>query len=59
MALRVVFTDRERQVMTLFMKGHTEEAIAEQMGIEQATVLAHLQGVMRKLSLHLRIPDVR
>ena len=58
MALRVVFTNRERQVMTLFMNGDSEEAIAEEMGIERDTVVVHLQDVMRKLSLHLRLPNV-
>ena len=58
MALRVVFTDRERQVMTRFMNGDSEEAIGEEMGIERETVVDHLQDVMRKLSLHLRLPDV-
>ena len=57
--LKVVFTEREQQVMKRFLMGDTEEAIAEAMGIERETVAAHLEGVMRKLSLHLRLPDVR
>ena len=54
-----MFTERERKVIVRFMDGETDVDIAQAMGIQKETVVAHLQDVMRKLSVHLRLPDVR
>ena len=53
---RVVFTERERQVIERFMDGQTEVDIADAMGIAAEAVRSHLQHVIDKLSLHLRLP---
>jgi len=55
-SLRVVLTEREREVMKRFMNGEGEVEIAEAMGISAETVRSHLQHVIDKLTLHLRLP---
>ena len=51
---RVVFTEREREVIRRFTDGQEDDDIAAAMGIEAGTVRAHLQHVIDKLTLHLR-----
>jgi DNA-binding NarL/FixJ family response regulator len=48
-------TSRERQVMELILKARSNREIAEQLGIEQRTVRAHLAQLMRKAGVDNRI----
>ena len=50
-----MLTDREREVMHLLMSGRSNREIASAMGIEQATVKAHLGRMMRKTRAHNRV----
>lgn len=43
-----LLTDREREVLHLLMSGRSNREIAAAMGIEQATVKAHLGRMLRK-----------
>ena len=47
-------TDREREVLVLVAKGHTNREIAELLHISPKTVDFHRTNVMRKLDLHSR-----
>ena len=50
-----MLTDREREVMHLLMSGRSNREIASAMGIEQATVKAHLGRMLRKTRAHNRV----
>jgi len=45
-------TAREREVLKLIADGHTNQAIAEQLGLSRKTVDSHRANAMRKLDLH-------
>ncbi len=45
-------TAREREVLTLVARGHTNQAIAERLGLSRKTVEVHRTNLMRKLGLH-------
>lgn len=45
-------TPREAEVLRLVAEGHTNQAIAEQLGLSRKTVDAHRTNLMRKLDLH-------
>lgn len=45
-------TAREREVLKLIADGHTNQAIAEQLGLSRKTVDSHRSNAMRKLGLH-------
>ncbi|HET6475549.1 MAG TPA: response regulator transcription factor [Thermoleophilia bacterium] len=45
-------TAREREVLKLIADGHTNHAIAEQLGLSRKTVDSHRSNAMRKLDLH-------
>jgi len=47
-------TDREREVLVLVAKGHTNREIAELLHISPKTVDFHRTNLMRKLDLHNR-----
>jgi len=47
-------TPREREVLVLLAKGHNNKAIAEQLGISEATVKAHLTHVYHALQVQDR-----
>jgi DNA-binding NarL/FixJ family response regulator len=49
------FTDRERQVLELILKAHSNREIARQLGIEERTVKAHVSRLMRKTGVDNRI----
>lgn len=49
------FTDREKQVLRLLRDGHPNRAIAECLGIDEATVKAHVGRLMRKVGVSNRI----
>jgi DNA-binding NarL/FixJ family response regulator len=45
-------TPRESEVLGLVAQGHTNQAIAERLGLSRKTVDAHRTNLMRKLDLH-------
>ncbi len=45
-------TPRERDVLQGIADGHTNKAIAAQLGISRRTVEAHRESLMRKLEIH-------
>jgi DNA-binding NarL/FixJ family response regulator len=45
-------TPREREVLRLVAEGHSNQAIAEQLGVSRKTVDVHRTNLMRKLDLH-------
>jgi DNA-binding NarL/FixJ family response regulator len=47
-------TVRERDVMLLVAGGHSNKEIAESLVIQEVTVKAHIQNVLRKLKLNNR-----
>ena len=50
-----MLTDREREVLHLLMSGRSNREIAAAMGIEQATVKAHLGRMLRKTRANNRV----
>lgn len=48
-------TAREREVLELLMEGRSNRAIAEVLGIDEATVKAHLGRMLRKTGAHNRV----
>ncbi len=50
-----MITDREREVLHLLMNGRSNREIAAAMGIEQATVKAHLGRMLRKTRAKNRV----
>ena len=48
-------TSRERQVLDLILKAHSNREIARQLGIEERTVKAHVGRLMRKTGAENRI----
>ncbi|HPW56763.1 MAG: response regulator transcription factor [Thermoanaerobaculaceae bacterium] len=51
-ATSATLTGREREVLTLVAQGHTNQAIAELLGLSRKTVEVHRTHLMRKLDLH-------
>ncbi len=49
------FTEREAQVLRLLVEGHPNRAIAEELGIDLATVKKHVGTLMRKVGVKNRI----
>lgn len=49
------FTARERQVLGLLRKGQPNRQIADTLGIDEATVKAHIGRLMRKVGVNNRI----
>ena len=47
-------TPREREILVLVAKGHTNREVAELLGISHKTVDYHRTNVMRKLDVHNR-----
>lgn len=52
-------TPREREVLTLIARDHTNQAIANKLGISVKTVERHRENMMRKLELHSRTALVK
>jgi DNA-binding NarL/FixJ family response regulator len=48
-------TDRERQVLELLLKAHSNREIASQLGIEERTVKAHVSRLLRKAGVENRV----
>jgi len=53
--IRKMLTDRERDVLQLLMNGRSNREIAAAMGIEPATVKAHLGRMLRKTKASNRV----
>ena len=51
-------TDRERDVLELLAKGHTNRQIAEQLGITANTVKKHVDHILQKLQVSTRAAAV-
>jgi two-component system, NarL family, response regulator LiaR len=51
----VNLTDREREVLTLLVKGHSNLEISEQLSISKATVKYHLTSLFSKLGVKNRV----
>src|SRR3984885_6649756 len=49
------FTERERQVLGLLVAGHPNRVIADELGIDLATVKKHVGRLMRKVGVDNRI----
>jgi DNA-binding NarL/FixJ family response regulator len=49
------FTEREAQVLQLLIDGHPNRVIAEELGIDLATVKKHVGALMRKVGVKNRI----
>ncbi|MCU1319982.1 MAG: two component transcriptional regulator, LuxR family [Edaphobacter sp.] len=49
------FTEREEQVLRLLVEGHPNREIADALGIDAATVKAHVGRLMRKVGVDNRI----
>jgi DNA-binding NarL/FixJ family response regulator len=49
------FTKREAQVLKLLVEGHPNRAIADELGIDLATVKKHVGALMRKVGVKNRI----
>jgi DNA-binding NarL/FixJ family response regulator len=45
-------TDREREVLTHIARGHSNKAIARELGLSPKTIGKHRSNLMRKLQLH-------
>lgn len=51
-------TERERAVLHLVARGHTNRAIAAQLNLSPQTVAVHLRALFRKLDVHSRTAAV-
>jgi DNA-binding NarL/FixJ family response regulator len=47
-------SDREREVLTLIVKGFSYAEIASLLGVSAHTVTTHVRGIYRKLEVHSR-----
>jgi DNA-binding NarL/FixJ family response regulator len=48
-------TDREKQVLTMLVRGLSNKEIGAPLGIAERTVKAHIAKMMRKVGVHNRI----
>jgi len=52
---RVVFTEREKEVLELLVAGRANKEIGGILGITERTVKAHVAKLLRKLGVHNRV----
>jgi DNA-binding NarL/FixJ family response regulator len=52
---RVVFTDREKEVLELLVAGRANKEIGAVLGIEERTVKAHVAKLLRKVGVQNRV----
>ena len=57
--LTSVLSELESRVLSLYLDGHSYEAIAEQMECDTKTVDNALQRVKRKVGIHLSSREVK
>ena len=53
--MRVAITDREREVLTLLVKGFQNEEIGRRLGISLDTVKQHVKHIFEKLDVSTRV----
>ena len=49
---------REREVLTLLVRGFTGEAVAKRLAVSRNTVRTHIQNILMKLQVHSRLEAV-
>ncbi len=52
---RVIFTDREKEVLEMLVAGRSNKEIGAPLGIKERTVKAHVAKLMRKVGVQNRI----
>ena len=52
---RITFTDREKEVLEMLVKGRSNKEIGSALGIEERTVKAYVAKLMRKVGVQNRI----
>ena len=52
---RVVFTDREKEVLEMLVRGRSNKEIGATLGIEVRTVKAHVAKLLRKIGVQNRV----
>jgi DNA-binding NarL/FixJ family response regulator len=52
---RVVFTDREKEILKMLVRGQSNKEIGAPLGIAERTVKAHVAKLMRKVGVKSRI----
>jgi DNA-binding CsgD family transcriptional regulator len=52
-------TGRQRQVLSLVRRGHTNAQVARRLGVTAGTVRAHLEDIYARLDVHSRTEAVR
>ena len=45
-------SDREKEILVLVVKGHTNKEIAQQLYLSTHTVITHRRNIARKLEIH-------
>jgi DNA-binding NarL/FixJ family response regulator len=53
--VRVAFTRRERQVLTLLRQGYSNQQMAQRLFLSESTIKSHLASAFRKLGVTSRI----
>jgi two-component system nitrate/nitrite response regulator NarL len=53
--LASLLTQREREVLTLLVRGRSTQAIAAELGVSYSTARTHTQNVIEKLNVHSRL----
>jgi DNA-binding NarL/FixJ family response regulator len=54
MTATLELTNREREVLRALCRGHSTEAMAEEMGVSATTIRNHVQHLLAKLATHSR-----
>ena len=52
---RVIFTDREKEVLEMLVRGRSNKEIGATLGIEVRTVKAHVAKLLRKIGVQNRV----
>lgn len=50
----IAFTDREKDVVQLLLKGMSVQQIADKLGVRYYTVSTHIKHIYKKLGIHRR-----
>ncbi|HOB32026.1 MAG TPA: helix-turn-helix transcriptional regulator [Verrucomicrobiota bacterium] len=56
--MRVSLSPRQNQIMELISQGHTDKAIAAELGLSVHTVNNHVRVIYRRLNVHCRVSAV-
>jgi DNA-binding NarL/FixJ family response regulator len=52
---RVIFTEREKEVLEMLVRGRSNKEIGATLGIEERTVKAHVAKLLRKIGVQNRV----